>query len=191
MKNIYLIRKDENKTGKDNWIIMDADQYEEFTNTKEGRRRMANVAFLNKRSENDRDIYIECDPASCAEIKSEYDHGYYIGKGLEESGLQILSYHGMTFEDEDINGEEIIADESVDVEAEAIRALDLSSMWSAISTLNEKDHDIIMGFYFSGDPKIVTKLACKYRMTEKKVYRRKDRILNNLRKIIGVVGENA
>lgn len=48
-----------------------------------------------------------------------------------------------------------------------------------------------MGFYFSGDPKIVTKLACKYRMTEKKVYRRKDRILNNLRKIIGVVGENA
>lgn len=184
MRDIYLVKKDENKTGPDNWIVMDSHQYWEFLQTEDGKRRDANVALLNKRSENDRNIHIECEPEKAKEIKSEYDHGLYIARWFEKIGYQIVSYHGMIFANEKKNGEEIIPDEDTDLEEQVIHEMELASLRSAITRLNQKDRDIIMGFFFSEDPQAIAKLAEKYGMKKAKVYKRKERILHNLKKTL-------
>ena len=105
---IYLVKKNPNKpNSEDNWLMMSIAEFNEFVKTPEAKGRY--FADLGAHEYSDIWYVAECDKETALKWRKELNRHYYLKRMERESGLQTVSMSSLIIEDEEYNGEEIIA----------------------------------------------------------------------------------
>ena len=183
MKTTYLVKKNpEQPTGNDNWIMMDGKQFQAFRESEEGKRRGNN--FIKLCTEYDEEcIVMECDLENLKKWKAELNHSLYMQNMKKESGYQVISYHAFDFEEEDINGEDVLRDEADGVEEAVLRKIEAEKLIRLVAQLNAEDQELIHSFYLTTTPMMETVYAKIHGMSNQLVHFRKERALKRLKKL--------
>lgn len=184
MKRKYLIKKDPAKEGQDNWIIMNSEQFLEWKKTPEGQLRYYNLGRLDACDEDDYIIYMECDEETRTQWKKESDKQRYTRECMKKANIEVLSYHAMTFGDEEMNGEETLWDQSTDIESEVIRTMEYEALHHALESLNERDREIIEAYFLCDNPLTEKELSAVWGIPQTTLRSRKKAALARLRKIL-------
>ena len=82
----------------------------------------------------------------------------------KESGICVISIYaceGQGNDDDKASGEELIADESIDLESEALRRIDVDTLRKALKSLDKEEMELITALYLSKVPMSESKLARK------------------------------
>lgn len=116
------------------------------------------------------------------EIHDQYKREDRRHRYLKETqkDVSILSYHAL--DGDSMSGENLIADEQVDVEGAAIRNVMLEKLREGLSTLTDDELYIIE--YLIYQEKTERELAKKLHISQIAVHKRKVKILEKLRKFL-------
>lgn len=130
------------------------------------------------------DITIEASEAEYKDWKKEKDHSDYLAEQAE--GWQELSIYS-----DDIggyegcdSGEEALADESIDVEQDAIRNTEKEALRLALKLLDAASYQLIYAMYLSEHRKSGCELAVEHGVSHNTIYKRKNKILEFLKKLV-------
>ena len=139
---IYLVKKNPNKpNSEDNWLMMSIAEFNEFIKTPEARGRY--FADLGAHEYSDIWYVAECDKETALKWRKELNRHYYLKRMERESGLQTVSMSSLIIEDEEYNGEEIIADPDADVVAEVMLKIAFETLETALNSLSAEEYMII------------------------------------------------
>ena len=148
MKHIFLVKKNPALPGSDdNWIYMNYQQYQRFLNTPEGRERKNNFAQIDRVSRRDVLYTIEGDSDVVKKIMVEKDAHDYREKSKVKSGYTVCSYSAVYDSVLEILGEELIVDESANVERIVIHKLLLEAVKECYMELSEEDRHMLDHLY--------------------------------------------
>ena len=126
------------------------------------------------------------------EIPTEYIKNYRQGERREQyvndirgnAGFTEISLYAMQGDgnpDDLLSGEELIADEAVDVVAEVMHKMDLETLRKALCSLSESEYQLIYDLFLSNPPMKEADVAKKLRKTQQMINKDKNRILKKLR----------
>ncbi len=150
MKTTYLVKKNVNLPGTEaNWIVMNTEEFLAFKQTDEGKERAKYLFQLSKCSEDDADIYAEVDRETFTKWRVDDNHRDYLVKVNKEMGYKVMSYHEAELELDDPNGEDVLVDESCNVEEEVLKKIEIDKLYDAMQKLSESDQELIRVFFFS------------------------------------------
>lgn len=120
------------------------------------------------------------------EVTEEVYKEYYRMDRRERYLVERDMKHGVTFyhalDSEDMNGEELFADERADMEEHLIEQEERDSLYEALLLLNERDRELIRELYFN--EKTERELAQQLGIRHQNIHKRKQRILRDLKKIL-------
>lgn len=187
MKKIYFAKKNPDlPNSEDNWIMMSHAEYCRFIETPEGKSREPNFAQLDA-CDMDDDIYIfECSPEQARDIRAYKDACDYLDETEEEMGYTTFSYDAVEADDEEIYGEDLLEDESVNVEAEAVAFLISENLHTCCDQLPKREQDLLTCLYFAKPHMSVSNLSKLVSMPERVVFFRRRRTLDNLQFLLSV-----
>ena len=97
-----------------------------------------------------------------------------------ESGLQTVSMSSLIIEDEEYNGEEIIADPDADVVAEVMQKIAFETLEKALNSLSAAEYDIIFHLYLADEPLTEREYGALKGIPQKTLNDRKNRILKKV-----------
>ena len=96
------------------------------------------------------DVVLECTEAEHQAYRSEVNHHNYLME--QEEGWETTSLYCLE-PDSGCNGEEVIADETQDVEAAAIFSTDKKNLEVALSRLDSESYSLIYALYLASERK--------------------------------------
>ena len=125
------------------------------------------------------------------EIPAEYIRDYrqgerreqYVNDIREDAGFTEISLYAMQGDgnpNDLLSGEELIADESVDVVAEVMHKMELETLRKALLSLSESEYQLIYDLFLSGPTMKEADVAKKLSKTQQMINKDKNRILKNL-----------
>lgn len=187
MKKIYLVKKNpELPAGRDNWTIMSLKEYLEFVKTPEGQARKSGIGQLDGCDTDDVIIYAECGEETAARWRSEKDRHDYLTEARKKAGYMELSLSGIELSGgDDVNGEELIRDETKDIETTVIIRIMKEKLRVAVMDLNAEDRHLIEKLFLTAEPMTETEYAKEIGTTRAVVNYRKKRILDKLKAVLG------
>lgn len=136
-------------------------------------------------SDNSDDIYLEIDTGSIPSFRVDERREQYVRDIKRESGICVISIYaceGHGDDDDKVSGEELIADESIDLESEALRRIDVDTLRKALKSLDEEEMELITALYLSKVPMSESKLSQKLGVSQPMIYKRKTAIFKKLKK---------
>lgn len=167
MKKTYWVMKNPGSTAE--WIEMNGKQFYEFINSPVGKGRY----FI------DFDIYeIEVSREEYCKWKREANHSGYL-QAFEDEAL-ILSLDSLAGND-GISYEGLIADLSVNIEDEIIRADTLQLLGEAVLSLADDERWLITELFFRDKPKTEQEITKLTGIPQQTVSYRKNKILEKLK----------
>lgn len=185
MKKIYLVKKDVNKpSGEGNWIKMTPYEFAQFMKTPEGQSRKKNFAQLDGCDYNDDIIVAECEEKLAKKIRAEKDAHDYLMSIEKEMGYTVFSYNEQENSEDELTGEELLEDESVDVENETLTNILIEKMREGLKTLSENEIHLLKKMYLDNSPMSAKEYANKYAIPETTIHCRKHSALKKLRRFI-------
>lgn len=131
-------------------------------------------------------IVFETSEAMYSDWKKEKNHSDYLAKqaeGWEELSMytdDIGRYKGLEGCE---NGEEILADESVDVEEDAVHNMEIAALRLALKALDAASYQLIYDLYLAEQRKSEYELAVEYGTSRNAIHRRKNRIFKNIKNL--------
>ncbi|MBP3509327.1 hypothetical protein [Oscillibacter sp.] len=166
----YYRKKDPNcETAKTEWIEMSGSEFYRFIRTPESKGRF----FIDMD-----DVVLETTESEARMYKAEKNRRYYIQ--TKESDLSILSIY--TIEDEDgCSGEEVIKDDTEDVEAKAILNAEVKSLQKALAQLDMESYRLIYALYLAKKRKSLRQLSQETGIPVMTLQDRKKKILATLK----------
>lgn len=185
MKKIFLVKKDPKQpAGEDNWNVLNASEFRQFVESEGADSRKRLFARINRCEGNDALIFIECDPHENVKSKAEDNYRSYRNRRDLSIGFLTVSYSSIPVaDDEYISAEDALVDESVNVEEEALRNIEIGSMLEAIKELPEEDRILIAEMFL--DEQLTEKAYAKrHGISQKGANKRKAKALLRLRKIL-------
>ena len=187
MKKVYLVKKNpEMPAGRENWIVMSPEEYIRFANTPEGRIRKNSIGQLDGCDMDDVIIYAECGEETAAQWRSEKDRHDYLQEAKKQAGYIEMSLDGMTNADgEEMNGEELVRDESQNVEATVVIRIMKEKLRIAVMSLSEEERDLIQKLYLSDFPMGESEYAEHIGQRRSYVNYKKRMALEKLRAMLG------
>ena len=181
MKKIYLVKKDVHKpSGEGNWITMTPYEFAQFMKTPEGHKRRKCFAQLDGCEHDDYIIVAESEEILAREIRCEKKQRDYQNSIKKEMGYTVFSYNEQENSEEDLSGEELLEDESVNVSEEAIKNLMIQKMRLGLSILSKKELQLINEVYLSNTPISTNQYASKYGINPSTAYARLESALDKL-----------
>ena len=107
-------------------------------------------------------------------FKAEKNHGYYIQ--AQEDGWSVLSLYAI--EDKNgCSGEEVVRDETQDVEAEAIRRMETAALRQALEYLDSESRQMIHALYLADTRKTLRQLSLENGVPVMTLQDRKKKVL--------------
>ena len=187
MKKIYLVKKNpELPAGRDNWTIMSLREYLEFVKTPEGQARKSGIGQLDGCDTDDVIIYAECGEETAARWRSEKDRHDYLTEARKKAGYMEMSLSGIELSGgDDVNGEELIRDETQDIETTVIVRIMKEKLRVAVMDLDAEERHLIERLFLTADPMTETDYAKEIGTTRAVVNYRKKRILDKLKAVLG------
>ncbi len=123
------------------------------------------------------DVEFEVSEEEYRKHHRELEHSKYLRK--EERKVTILSYDGIM---EELESDSIVADESVDVEGEAIRNMMIEDIRNILKTLSSEELDLIDSIVYQEKTK--REVAKKYGVSDVAILKRWDKLRAKLRKLL-------
>ena len=148
IKTIYLVKKNPNKpNSEDNWLMMSIAEYNEFVKTPAAKGRY--FADVGGHEDSVNWYVAECDKATALKWRKELNRHYYLKRMERESGFQTVSMSSMIINEEEYNGEEIIADPDSDVVAEVMQKIAFETLETALDSLSAEEYEIIHNMFLA------------------------------------------
>ena len=116
------------------------------------------------------DVVLEATEAEVRKYTSEKNHNYYI-QSQEEGWITVSFYSVMN--QSGCSGEEVIADESHDVEMEAIALMEHKALHEAFAPLDATSQRMIYDLYFAADRKTERDLADEGGLSQSAIHKQK------------------
>ena len=127
------------------------------------------------------------------EIPAEYIRDYrqgerreqYVNDIREDAGFTEISLYAMQGDgnpNDLLSGEELIADESVDVVAEVMHKMELETLRKALRSLSESEYQLIYDLFLKDNPLTERDLSKIYKVSQPIIHKRKMQIFEKLRK---------
>ena len=151
------------------WIEMTGKEFYRFVNSPEGQYRY----FINMG-----DVVLEVTHAEARAYRAEKDHSNYLRE--QEMGWSFLSL----YTDHEYSGEEVIKDESQDVEAEVIADIEKEILHIALNCLDTESFLLINALYLADEPKTERELASELGVSQNAINKRKKKILKTLKFLV-------
>ena len=187
MKKIYLVKKDPAAEGQDNWITMNGYEFAMFMKTPEGQARKDNFGQLDACSEDDNIIVMECGAEKAKEWRADKDRRDYLKECENASGFITFSYSAIYSEEGEISGEDMLPDDSCDIEEEIVHKMLLQEMRKAISSLTAEEIELINALFLDENPLTEGEFAALHNEKRSTVNSRKYAVLRKLKNIMGEV----
>jgi len=148
------------------WVEMSGKEYYSFVTAPENKGRY----FIDMGN-----VVLECTRAEYKKYRAEDDHSNYILE--QEAGWTTQSLEG-------IGGEELIADLTQDVEAEATRKFEVKALRDALARLDPRSYHLIYELYLSDTRRSERELAQARGVSQNAIHKQKKRILKNLKFLV-------
>ena len=185
MKTTYLVKKNVNIPGtEENWIVMNTEEFLAFKQTDEGKERAKYLFQLSKCSEDDADIYAEVDRETFAKWRVDDNHRAYLVKVNKKMGYKVMSYHEAELEQDYVDGEAVLVDESCNVEEEVLQKLEVAELYEAIHKLSESDQELLRIFYLADKPMSLREYEAVTGIIFPTINYRRKRALQRLKKLM-------
>lgn len=187
MKRLFLVKKDPEKpAAEDNWIVMEIIDFLRFIESPEGQRRKTEFGRIPGYDKNDVVYYVECGQETAKAWKKEDDHQRFFNHGLG-SQYKVLSYFNVETDDEtgvSSDLEELITDETVNVEETAIVRVLVERLGLALNKLKADERDLIEKMYMGERPMSERTFAELMGITRSTAHYRKKRVLKKLKNLV-------
>ena len=169
----YFRKKDPKcKPNEIEWIEMTGSEFYRFVNSPEGQGRH----FIDMD-----DVVLEASEPEARSFKTEKNHSYYIQ--TQEEGWDTLSIYAI--EDKNgCNGEEVVMDETQDVEAEVMERIAHEELLSAFSRLDAESRQLIHALYLADTRKTERELAQECGVSQVAIHKQKKKILATLKFLV-------
>lgn len=186
MKNIYLVKKNpEMEISNDNWIVMNAYEFAMFLKTPDGERRKDNFGKLPCNCfDDDYTIFAECGTHTAKAWKKEQNNYDYLLKQQKDSGIQTVSYQSILVGDDEKTGEDLIADESEDVELYVLRKMTLEKLYRAISMLSDYEKELVVCLFLADKPMTAKGFADSKGTDPRNIINHRNKVLSKLKKLL-------
>ncbi len=181
MKKQFFVRNDSGKTeGQGSLVQMDNTDFSVYVKAQMGDTKVNTFAKVGSSEGNDTMFVMECDIEKANEITREWDVSRKKRKANRDSGYRTVYLSEYDNEEESIRGDEMIPDESVNVEEESITNVMIEEMLKAIKSLPDDERDLIESLFLSD--KYTEKRYGEIKgMSQQLIHYKKNCILNKLR----------
>ena len=160
------------KTSEIEWIEMTGKEFYRFIHSKEGQGRH----FIDMG-----DVVLEATEAEVRSYKAEQNHRYYIQ--AQEDGWSTLSIYAIV-DKNGCSGEEVVGDDTQDVETEAIQRIEQKALRTALYLLDEESRRLIQALYLADERKTERDLAKELGISQNAVNKQKKKILQRLKFLV-------
>ena len=136
MRKIYLVKKNpEQPADGNNWIVMNSFEFMNFVKTPDGQKRKASIGQLDACSVDDMIIIAECGAETAKQWRSEKDRHDYLASIEKQSGMTVFSYNTQTTTEDEMSGEELLADNQCDVVEEVLHRFQKAHIHDTLARL--------------------------------------------------------
>lgn len=185
MKKIYLVKKDINKPlGEGNWITMTPFEFAQFMKTPEGRNRKNNFGQIDACEYDESIVVAECGEKMAKKLRAERDARNLRMNYKKKSGFTLFSYNELESVEDNLTGEELLEDEEIDVEGEAIDLVLISRIKEVVELLPAKEKHVIEKIYLSKNCLSVEEYIKKFNYSKATVYDRRNRAFEKIKKLL-------
>ena len=175
----YFRKKDPNcPVDKIEWIEMTGIEYYHFITAPENKNRY----FIDMD-----DVVLEGTKDEAREQRAEKDHRDYLKK--QELGWSTVSLYAIT-DGSGCSGEEVIKDESQEVEAEAIMRVRTKDLYDALAQLDTESYHLIHLLFFADGHKTLRQISKEIGIPVMTLEYRKKKILARLLQILSEKNKN-
>lgn len=169
----YYRKKDPNcPLEKVEWIEMTGKEYYRFVSAPENKNRH----FIDME-----DVVLEGTKDEARDQRAEKDHSDYLKE--QEAGWSTLSIYAINGGG-GCNGEEVIHDETQDVEAEAILRANTKDLYAALDQLDTASYLLIHALYLADETKTFRQLSKESGIPVMTLQYRKEKALAFLRQML-------
>lgn len=182
MNAVYYIKKQPSFFSRKNWKKLNHKKYLRFLQTPEGQVRKLNMVRLRPCEPGDCCIILECENAEKAkEIQRETQQSLYRERECRKLGYSLFPYSTLVTDDDEISGEEALADETSCVEEEALHKLEIAELHAALAQLSPEEMDLIQHLYLDDKPMSLTEYASAMGIPLSSLSYRRKQLLAKLR----------
>ena len=125
------------------------------------------------------DVVLEASKREAQIHRAEKDHSDYLKE--QEEGWSTLSIYADEY---GYSGEEIIADEAHDVEAEAIMRIETAALQKALTRLDSQNYQLIHALYLADNQKTEREIAQELGVSQNAINKQKKKILKTLKFLV-------
>ncbi len=184
--SVQFYIKDENGIflsidGKVKYTCLEGQKLYNFLKTKDGRNRCFHVEI----DEDGNKIGIEATPEFIKAEESEKNHASYLERQKAKFGLEIISANSNVRNNEtDVQLIETVADVTVDVESEVLKAIEKQNLHKALKQMSVDEYDLIYHLFLAEKPLTERQYGAARGLPQKTVNCRKQVILSKLKKYL-------
>lgn len=184
--SVQFYIKDENGIflsidGKVKYTCLEGQKLYNFLKTKDGRNRCFHVEI----DEDGNKIGIEATPEFIKVEESEKNHASYLERQKAKFGLEIISANSNVRNNEtDVQLIETVADVTVDVESEVLKAIEKQNLHKALKQMSVDEYDLIYYLFLAEKPLTERQYGAARGLPQKTVNCRKQVILSKLKKYL-------
>ena len=166
--------------GKIRYTLLEGKALYDFLKTENGRSRCFHVDI----DENGNKIGIEAEPKMITACAAQRERDRYRYKVMTKLNITVVSANTLVSVpgEDDLELLDTVADEDVDLEAEAMHDLDLEILKKALQALTKEEYRIIRCLYLSKSHMSEKEIAKHLGMTQQAVSKRKRAIFEKLKK---------
>lgn len=185
-KKYYLVWKDANCNGVNpEWISMSGKDFYKFIKNPENKNRY--FMTLDDRVCKDADIItMECTRESYKEWRIQKNHEDYLDRYEQER--EFISINSYIPDSESMTYEEVIADESVDIEEDLMRVVKNQLLKEFFEGLSEKEKNLINILFIENDGKNEFEIAKEKGIAQQTLNNRKLALRKKLKNFLGKNG---
>ena len=153
MRKIYLVKKNpELPADGNNWIVMNSFEFVNFIKTPDGQKRKECFGQLDACTVDDVVIIAECGIETAKQWRSEKDRHDYLASIEKQSGMTVFSYNTHTTTENEMSGEELLADNQCDVVEEVLHRFQKAHIQETLAALLPEERDLIESLIISDFP---------------------------------------
>lgn len=174
VKKRYFIRNHDVTAGTE-WIEITGREFYKLIKSERGK----NMLF-----ENIGDYVFEVTEEQYRQSMIERHRHCYLMKTCE--GISISSIYDITSDkcDEQLNGEEVIADAETNVEDQVISNITIAELKEALKRLTVQEYLLIYDLFLSGNPKSERQVGKKLNISQAAVHKQKKKIFSKIQKLL-------
>lgn len=131
------------------------------------------------------DVFVEIPAEFIRDYRQGERREQYVNDIREDAGFTEISLYAMQGDgnpNDLLSGEELIADESVDVVAEVMHKMELETLRKALLSLSESEYQLIYDLFLKDNPLTERDLSKIYKVSQPIIHKRKMQIFEKLRK---------